>query len=665
MADEAARVAALLALDVLDSAPQPEFDALVQAAALVCGVPISLVSLVDDHRQWFKANLGLPGVTQTPREVAFCSHAIESNAVLEVNDATLDPRFFDNPLVRGDPRIRFYAGAPLQLSGGECIGTLCVIDLVPRQLDAAQRQVLVKLAAVATRLLETRRSTAQVQRMVQALAHSEARFRSLSESAPLGVYSTDVQGHCTYTNPRWQDIYGLTAAQALGTGWSSTLHPSDRDGVFRCWQQAALLGQDFELEFRIQRPDRTVRHVHSHARAVVSTQGVVLGYVGSVQDITLRQQLQALLDRTGRLAAVGGWEVDLHTQLLTWSKQTRVIHEVDEAYVPQLDSAIDFYAEEARPEVAAAVQAGMAQGQPWDLELPLVTAKGRKIWVRAIGEVEFEDGQPVRLIGAIQDITEQRLRRQELRQEQALRAALQLQVAESERLLRERGEMLDVMAHEIRQPLNNASAALQGAARALTLGGEQPAQPRVASAQRVLGEVLASIDNTLAVAALLARPEAIERTDTDLDMLIKVVLAELPAAEQARVKVQRDTRTRTASMDMSLMRLALRNLLNNALRYSPPGSPVVLRMADSDDPLALLLDVQNPCSGIAAGFVPRLFERRSHQGLQRGSTARGMGMGLGLYIVRRVLELHGGSAQLLTNGPSAVTMRLVLNQPTD
>jgi signal transduction histidine kinase len=223
--------------------------------------------------------------------------------------------------------------------------------------------------------------------------------------------------------------------------------------------------------------------------------------------------------------------------------------------------------------------------------------------------------------------------------------------------------MLDVMAHEIRQPLNNASAALQGAARALAQGGEQPAQPRVASAQRVLGEVLSSIDNTLAVAALLARPEAIERMDTDLDMLINLVLAELPAAERPRVRVQRDTRTRTASMDMSLMRLALRNLLSNALRYSPPGTPVVLRVADSDDPLALLLDVRNAGSGIAEDFVPRLFERRSHQGLQRASSARGMG--LGLYIVRRVLELHGGSAQLLTNGPAEVAMRLVLNQPTD
>ncbi len=121
---------------MLDTAPQPELDALVQAAALVCGVPISLVSLVDDHRQWFKANLGLPGFTQMPREVAFCSHAVAGSAVLEVNDAAQDPRFVDNPRVRGGPRIRFCAGAPLQLSSGERIGTLCVIDRVPRQLQA-------------------------------------------------------------------------------------------------------------------------------------------------------------------------------------------------------------------------------------------------------------------------------------------------------------------------------------------------------------------------------------------------------------------------------------------------------------------------------------------------------------------------------------------------
>ena len=117
-ADEVRRVAALHALEVLDSGPETEFDTLVTAAAAICGVPISLVSLIDSDRQWFKANLGLPGSVQTPRDVAFCAHAILQDDVFEVPDAQRDARFADNPLVNDGPEIRFYAGAPVRLSSG-------------------------------------------------------------------------------------------------------------------------------------------------------------------------------------------------------------------------------------------------------------------------------------------------------------------------------------------------------------------------------------------------------------------------------------------------------------------------------------------------------------------------------------------------------------------
>ena len=133
--NEAETLAALQSLDVLDSVAEAEFDALVQAASTVCGTPISLVSLVDAERQWFKANVGLPGAWQTPRELAFCAHAVLGTSLFEVPDAREDERFFDNPLVAGDPNIRFYAGVPLRLTGGEQVGTLCVIDREPRRAE--------------------------------------------------------------------------------------------------------------------------------------------------------------------------------------------------------------------------------------------------------------------------------------------------------------------------------------------------------------------------------------------------------------------------------------------------------------------------------------------------------------------------------------------------
>src|SRR3569833_2355449 len=160
--NEQSRLAALRALEALDSAPEAQFNALVQAAAYIAGTPISLLSLVDTNRQWFKANTGLPGVTQTTREVAYCAHTILRDEVLEIRDARLDERFADNPLVAGNPGIRFYAGAPIRLDDGSCVGALCVIDRSPRELSKEQLDLLRQLAQAAASALEGRRAIQQL-----------------------------------------------------------------------------------------------------------------------------------------------------------------------------------------------------------------------------------------------------------------------------------------------------------------------------------------------------------------------------------------------------------------------------------------------------------------------------------------------------------------------
>ncbi|MGG5889016.1 GAF domain-containing protein [Falsiroseomonas sp. HC035] len=154
---EAGRLAALIGVNVLDTRPEAEFDALVQRAAADFEVPISLVSLVDADRQWFKAAVGLPASHETPRAQAFCDHAIRDSSVLVVPDAAADPRFSDNPLVTGAPNIRFYAGAPLTLPEGSRLGTLCVIDTVPRpDFSPEAAAALAALAEAASVLLARR-----------------------------------------------------------------------------------------------------------------------------------------------------------------------------------------------------------------------------------------------------------------------------------------------------------------------------------------------------------------------------------------------------------------------------------------------------------------------------------------------------------------------------
>lgn len=147
--NERARLAALASSGLVDSASEPRFDRLARLASMVTGSPIALISLLTSTRQWFKARVGLP-VQETPRDWAFCSHAILQNDLFVVEDALSDERFRDNPLVQHDPHIRFYAGVPLRDKSGQPLGTLCVIDREPRRLRAAEVQGLLDLAEIAS-----------------------------------------------------------------------------------------------------------------------------------------------------------------------------------------------------------------------------------------------------------------------------------------------------------------------------------------------------------------------------------------------------------------------------------------------------------------------------------------------------------------------------------
>ena len=158
--EERERLLALHRYRVLDTPPEENLDAIVLLAAQACGVPISQITLVDSDRQWFKASVGVTA-TQTPRDVSFCSHAIRGRELMVVPDATDDPRFAQNPLVLGEPRIRFYAGVPLVTPDNHALGTLCVIDRRPRELSPIQTMALQALARLVMSELELRRSLSE------------------------------------------------------------------------------------------------------------------------------------------------------------------------------------------------------------------------------------------------------------------------------------------------------------------------------------------------------------------------------------------------------------------------------------------------------------------------------------------------------------------------
>lgn len=153
--NEVERLNDLYRYEVLDTVYEAEFDEIVQLASKLCNAPISTITLVDFDRQWYKAKHGVDGA-ETKRDISFCAHAINDDDLFEVKDAATDNRFFDNPLVSGDPKIRYYAGMPLVTNSGYKIGTLCVIDRVPRELDAEQTFALKVLSRQVIKLFELR-----------------------------------------------------------------------------------------------------------------------------------------------------------------------------------------------------------------------------------------------------------------------------------------------------------------------------------------------------------------------------------------------------------------------------------------------------------------------------------------------------------------------------
>jgi CheY-like chemotaxis protein/HPt (histidine-containing phosphotransfer) domain-containing protein len=202
---------------MLDTPPEERFDRITRTAAHMFGVPIALVTLVDEERQWFKSCQGV-SITETPRNVSFCAYAILGTDVMVVPDARLDPRFADNPLVTGEPFLRFYAGYPLAAANGSRPGTLCVLDTTPRTFSAEDRQLLRDLAAWAEREL----NTPEMQQVLAAQRASEIRMQAVLSSVFDGMITAEAQGRIASFAQAAEHIFAYHASGVAAAAQAET-----------------------------------------------------------------------------------------------------------------------------------------------------------------------------------------------------------------------------------------------------------------------------------------------------------------------------------------------------------------------------------------------------------------------------------------------------------
>lgn len=286
---EAARLQALLDLNVLDTLAEPMFDDVAELAAQICGTPVALITLIDDKRQWFKARVGLDA-QETPREVAFCAHAIlQADGVMVVNDALDDTRFAANPLVVNDPHIRFYAGAPILTPDGLPLGTVCAIDRQPRELDAHQLKALQALSRQVARLLHFRRAALErVDQVEQALRARDEEAQRLMAFAVMDLdLKAFVDRHYRYlaVNGAYQRYWQRDAKQVVGRTVAEVRGAGVFDTLLKPRIDQALAGEASSIETNTLYPGKGLRHMQLRFAPARSAAGDVVGVVIDEHDI--------------------------------------------------------------------------------------------------------------------------------------------------------------------------------------------------------------------------------------------------------------------------------------------------------------------------------------------------------------------------------------------
>ncbi len=291
--DEVQRLNVLHALNLLDTPAEAVFDRITRLAAQVLNVPIALVSLVDADRQWFKSCAGLDAV-ETPREVAFCAHAIMQAAPLIVADATQDVRFSANPLVTGDPNIRFYAGVPLRSAGGLAIGTLCAIDSKPRQFSADETNILIDLAALVSKEVQLREAMILSHtHSKQAIEAVEARFRTVFERAGVGIALVAPDGGWIRVNEALCQIVGYSEDELIKLTFQDITHPDDLNTDLSLLQQLIDGEIDrYQLEKRYITKAGSIVWIHLIVTKQMNQQGELEYFVSIIKDIQARKEAE-------------------------------------------------------------------------------------------------------------------------------------------------------------------------------------------------------------------------------------------------------------------------------------------------------------------------------------------------------------------------------------
>ena len=610
-----------------------------------------MVSLVDKDRQWFKSHYGLEA-RETPRELAFCAHAILESKVLYVPNSEEDERFHDNPLVIGPPYVKFYAGVPLEIEGNIRVGTLCIIDNKPRELSKEQLYALKCLGRQVQSQLELRLNLKKLKKFEQAQLSSIEEMRSelenkvlierTQEAAKIGSWQVDLASNKCVWSKMTYDIHEEDVSKEIFVEDGVSYYLEEHlPAILECVRLGMQDHKPWDLESQIRTAKGNIKWVRAIGYPVV-VDGEVRQLEGTFQDISARkdgEQKTEDLNRRLMLALeasnVGVWEWNLITNELIWDKQMYLLYGLQEE---DFEGAYNAWENGLHPDdkerSTNEIQAAAAGKNKFDTEFRVVWPTGEVKNIRALADVVYdESGAPMKMIGVNWDISE-------VVQNKALLASAK---DKAEELLMAKSAFLANMSHEIRTPLNGIIG-FAGLLSDQEINSE--ALEYVDHIKNCSESLLTIISDILDLSKIEAGKLSIELRPLNLREIIESSMKIFSTlVSQKNISLDYNLSSNVPDFvvaDSIRLRQILLNLIGNAVKFTGKGSVTIeIGVAGEEgSSLDLIFKIKDTGIGIPKEAMGRLFS--SFEQVDVSTTRNYGGTGLGLSICSKLVSLMNG-----------------------
>jgi len=415
---EQARLRSLASYHILDSAPEPEYDNIVRRAAVLCDCPISTITLVDRHRQWFKASVGLD-IQETERGIALCDHTVRGTGLLIIPDIRLDDRFAGNPVIADPHGIRFYAGTPLLSEENEVLGTLCVMDHRPRDLSEAQTNYLTLLADQVMMHLTLRRQNLKLQDTIDESERARRLTGIAGRLARVGGWSVDVASRRVTMSPELLALHGLGSATRLTLDECLNFYEQEeKPKIQALFAACANEGVPYDEELQVLDATGQPFWVRALGEPVFDEAGVVIRVDGAFQDVSEQRRADSALreekvrfEAAARATADAIWDWNTATDRLWWSEgmQTLFGYSAEDLEHDSRSWTTRIHPDDKKRVLTDIERVIHSQQQKWEAEYRFMCKDGSIAYVSDRGYViRDENGDALRMVGGMSDVTERR-----------------------------------------------------------------------------------------------------------------------------------------------------------------------------------------------------------------------------------------------------------------